>query len=392
MLAATGPTSVIVGILFQFVIGAFLHWRTVAMVSSIMPCFTILALCFVPESPYWLLNKGRIEDARKSLAWLRGWVSVDNVEVEFIEIHDGLLKKKKESDALAIKSIMHRMLPYTRRSFIAPFALLAFAILIGHFSGETALQTYAVQIFRTLRAPMDEYYATILLGATQFIGALICVCSVRYTGKRLLTFISLIGCGLCFLVTATYANIYLDFTTGLQRSTNTVATNFSMPSHIADNYLNKNDKEIITTVRDLTDNNPEFHWIPLTFLLLSALFAHAGFRLIPWIMIGEVFPTVVRSGASGFASGIGYFFGFLTNKIFLGMISSLTLPGTFWFNSAVSLIGCAVLYFILPETEGKTLFEIEPFFAGKSLLIESNENKVEKKKDDLELVSVLKPV
>lgn len=46
------------------------------------------------------------------------------------------------------------------------------------------------------------------------------------------------------------------------------------------------------------------------------------------------------------------------------MISTLTLPGTFWFYSGVSLIGCLILYFTLPETEGRTLMEIQDHFAG----------------------------
>lgn len=73
----------------------------------------------------------------------------------------------------------------------------------------------------------------------------------------------------------------------------------------------------------------------------------------------------VRSGASGMSSGIGYIFGFLSNKLFLGMVANLTLPGTFWFYSAVALIGCITLYFVLPETEGKTLLEIETYFVSQ---------------------------
>lgn len=46
------------------------------------------------------------------------------------------------------------------------------------------------------------------------------------------------------------------------------------------------------------------------------------------------------------------------------MLATMTLPGTFWFYSSVSLIGCVILYFALPETEGRTLIEIEEHFAG----------------------------
>lgn len=70
----------------------------------------------------------------------------------------------------------------------------------------------------------------------------------------------------------------------------------------------------------------------------------------------------VRSAAAGVSSAFGYLIGFLSNKLFLSMVAAFTLNGTFLFYSAVAFIGCFVLYFSLPETENKTLEEIQAFF------------------------------
>lgn len=86
------------------------------------------------------------------------------------------------------------------------------------------------------------------------------------------------------------------------------------------------------------------------------------------MLIGEVFPVNVRSASSGLSSGVGYVFAFFANKLFLQMVATLTLEGTFWFYSAVAFIGCIILYFTLPETEGRSLLEIEEHFMGKKLL------------------------
>lgn len=86
------------------------------------------------------------------------------------------------------------------------------------------------------------------------------------------------------------------------------------------------------------------------------------------MLIGEVFPVNVRSASSGLSSGVGYIFAFLSNKLFLQMVAALTLSGTFWFYSAVAFVGCIIFYFVLPETEGRTLLEIEEHFLGKRLL------------------------
>ncbi|KAG5863184.1 hypothetical protein JTB14_030568 [Gonioctena quinquepunctata] len=71
------------------------------------------------------------------------------------------------------------------------------------------------------------------------------------------------------------------------------------------------------------------------------------------------------------SAGSGYVIGFLANKFFLDMVSSFTLPGVFWFYGCVGILGTVVLYFTLPETEGKTLFEITEHFSGRNKL--SNE-------------------
>lgn len=70
--------------------------------------------------------------------------------------------------------------------------------MIGH------AQTYAVSIFQMLEAPIDRYYATLILGIVQIVGSASCVLLVHYAGKRPLTFISTAGAGICCLLVAAY--------------------------------------------------------------------------------------------------------------------------------------------------------------------------------------------
>lgn len=56
--------------LIVFLQGWFLHWRTVAWLSNIYAIFPIFLLFLIPESPAWLVSKGKIEEAVKSLKWL----------------------------------------------------------------------------------------------------------------------------------------------------------------------------------------------------------------------------------------------------------------------------------------------------------------------------------
>ena len=69
-LMSFGPTLASFGMVLAYSMGAFLSWRIVAWISIIFAVFPLFLIqCIVPESPVWLVAKGRIEEARKSLEW-----------------------------------------------------------------------------------------------------------------------------------------------------------------------------------------------------------------------------------------------------------------------------------------------------------------------------------
>lgn len=143
-LTATGTTCVIIGILTQFVFGTFLQWRSIALICLALPILTIIALQFVPESPYWLISKNRIKQAKLSLAWLRGWTTLKQVDEEFVEIHQAIMQKVQQIKLTQTKTSSIK--PYMERTFLIPFAIIHVTMFIGCFCGKTTLQTYAVGV------------------------------------------------------------------------------------------------------------------------------------------------------------------------------------------------------------------------------------------------------
>lgn len=77
---------------------------------------------------------------------LTGWVPFSRVEQEFAQIHAVLEKKRQEAEAAKLLPFYKRVEPFTKRGFIAPFVLVSATFMIGHFTGKTPLQTYAVQV------------------------------------------------------------------------------------------------------------------------------------------------------------------------------------------------------------------------------------------------------
>lgn len=54
--------------------------------------------------------------------------------------------KRLEAEAYRQMPYYKRFEPFTKRGFIAPFILVSATFFVGHFSGKTPLQTYAVQV------------------------------------------------------------------------------------------------------------------------------------------------------------------------------------------------------------------------------------------------------
>ncbi|KZC08782.1 Facilitated trehalose transporter Tret1, partial [Dufourea novaeangliae] len=316
MLSATSSMSVILGIFTQMLSGKLTNWRTVALINLTYPVICLIALCLVPESPHWLAAKGKVKKAEDALCWLRGWVGPGEVKAE-LQVICQEVHKPAESRERIWKS-------FSKRTFYVPFFLITWVFFVESFGGSITIQTFAVVVFEKLDAPIDQYTAAVFLGLAQLVGTLICVFAIHFTGKRKLNFLSIGGTAFCFCGAAVYG------------------------------YLND-----INAIK-----GKNFSWVPTTLLIGSAFMSHVGIRLLPWVLAGEVFPVKVRSSATGFAGSIGYIFHSIANKSFLYMVNGLSLAGTFFFYGLINVLGGVVLYFMLPETEGRTLKEVEDHYAG----------------------------
>lgn len=236
---------------------------------------------------------------------------------------------------------------YLKRTFIIPFSLVAFCFFAGHFSGMTTLTTFAVNIFASLGAPVDSFAATKILGTAQLVGTLLCVILIHYTGKRPLVFLSTLGSGILFASAGLYAYLYL----GVQKLDNGA-------------FIKENLSEM-----------PSYSWVPMVCLIGGSFLAYIGIRLLPWILIGEVYPPEIRALASGASGSVGYILGFLSNKTFFKLIEALTLPGVYFLYGFIGLISMVIFFFCLPETEGWTLPQIQEHFAGHRNLIRAGKRK-----------------
>lgn len=269
ILTSCAGVAVMLGFSTVYFLGSITTWRVTALVCCAVPVTTAIAICFVPETPFWLMAKNRKEDALKSLMWLRGWVSdPKHVEKEFKEIQRysedsnrcvscQKLETKCEHKSSSFKELAKELL---RKRTLKPFTLVMTMFLFCQFSGLSAMRPYFVQIFQAYSVPIDASWATVVIGILGFAANISCTCLIKPLGKRKIALISMLGTCICITALAVYT--YRVLPPGMN----------SFQKHVAP-----------------TEKNP-LGYIPLAFIYGLAFFTSFGLMPVPWMLLSEVFP------------------------------------------------------------------------------------------------------
>lgn len=101
-------------------------------------------MLLIAESSRWLAKRGRIDDALKSLIWVRGGDSPE-VRAEFAEILQGIQEEIRATEGLTLKELN---LPANRYRLFVAITLQ----LCQQLTGNTSLAYYAPQIFASVGA------------------------------------------------------------------------------------------------------------------------------------------------------------------------------------------------------------------------------------------------
>ncbi|XP_016844459.1 facilitated trehalose transporter Tret1-like [Nasonia vitripennis] len=337
------------GQFFTILLGGYVYWRTIALVNLTFPVIALIMCSCIPNSPHWLASKNRIDDAQKSLAWYRGWVNPNTIksEIETMESKwnttlDSSTNVSNNGNAHNYNTIMrlkNTLKPYLNRTFYIPLATSCYIFFINTFGGSHTVQVFSAVLFEKMKSPFETQTATIILNAFRTIGAISCLFTIRLVGKRKLLFFSVIGGGTCFAFAAVF------------------------------NYL-INSNYIVSS---------EYIWIPTISVLLAIFVIAAGIDKITHLLNIEIFPSSNRLVGSGLGETFYNLILSALNKTFLYLTKYITLSGIFAIFSITNIIGFITLYFIIHETEGKTLNEIEEHYTGRRRL-EKKQNNVEDKR------------
>ncbi|KAM6980683.1 solute carrier family 2, facilitated glucose transporter member 10 [Aplochiton taeniatus] len=118
----------------------------------------------------------------------------------------------------------------------------------------------------------------------------------------------------------------------------------------------------------LSKPSPAIHdgvvnWIIL-FCMMAVVSAYSvGFGPMTWLVLSEIFPARVRGRAFAFTNCFNWAANLIVTFSFLNVIDLIGLSGTFLLYGLIAVAAVAFFFFMLPETNGKSLEEIDEEFS-----------------------------
>lgn len=316
--------TVTIGISLTYLIGKYLVWADLALLMTIFPLLLLLTILFMPESPAWLLKKGRISEATEANMFLHGAegsrrMAVDVTIPSYVpDSNEGLFLNGNPTTLQQIKLFS---LPKYYKPLIISNALMFFQ----QFSGVNAIIFFMTAIFEAshfdIIAPSDS---TIIVGLIQVLATLLaCFLSDKF-GRRILLILSSLGSHLSLIPLVIYS------------------------------YIEKHNL--------VTDLNIRFGWIPIISLILFMISFSLGLGPIPWLIMGEILPLNVKQISSIIASSFNWLCAFLIITFYSNLLQVIGNEWMYLIFSFICLF-CAIFSIkSIPETKGKSFREIEQLF------------------------------
>ena len=302
-------TLVALGILLSYSIGYVLHWRYLAVIAIFFPIIQLVLLVPIPESPRWLLQKGKTPAAQKALQWLRGRDA--DILAEYNEMLEHSLKTPSEFSARHLR----------QACYYKPF-VLSLVVMVGpQIAGHHVFSLYLSEVFFRAGWQGHEDIAAIGVAAFQLIPVLLSAVIIERLGRRPL-----------FILTACVCSLSCG-TMGLA-------------------YVLQDEAGFTHT-----------GWLSLTSVSINLFAYYMGFGGASPILMVELLPMKVRGILAGTLTSITYAFAFGITAGYPFIVGALNDYGTFWIFSGLALVSLIIIILYLPETKGKSLEEIEAMWA-----------------------------
>ena len=303
--------NIVIGILLaylsNYLIGTIglggTEWRWKLGVEAAPAALFLLLLLAIPRSPRWLVQRGRVEEAR-SVLWLIGEEDVDASIAEMLAV----VRREQRHGQERLLAARNRF----------PLFLAVSIAAFNQFSGINAILYYLNDIFAS--AGYDKVSSdlqAVAIGFTNLVFTLLAMSVIDRVGRRKLLVVGSVG------MAASLAGVAAIFWTG--------------------------------------------SWEELLLWLLICFIASFAFSqgAVIWVYLAEVFPTAVRARGQSLGSSTHWVMNALIAWGF-PIVAASSRAAPFVFFACMMIVQLVTVLAVYPETRGLTLEEMEKKLVARS--------------------------
>lgn len=343
-------------------------WRWMLGMEILPALLWCILLFVIPESPRWLMSKGRVEEAKAALSKL---TPADKIEEEISAIQHSLDNMKSETKTFK-QQFSSLFDPRVRLAMIVGFV---FAI-VQPSTGVNPILFYAPMVFEQTGIGTNAAFAqTIIIGLVSFVFTALAIVLVDRLGRRPLVNGGLIASVLCLLL-CVIAFKQAHYSLDEAAVSSLVAANSQLDVGMFESIVGQtfaDDKSFklalsetmgVDTVRALESQLIQAAVTINSMLVLVGIVGfiaafHISIGPIMWVVFSEIVPTHIRGVAIPMFALVCSTISYFMQKFFPWLLNVFGAADVFLSYMVSGLVGLVLLWKYLPETKNKSIEEVE---------------------------------
>jgi major inositol transporter-like SP family MFS transporter len=307
--------AIVLGQFTAFVVNAILGatlghiegvWRIMFGICALPAIALFFGMLRMPESPRWLVEKGRYDEA---LAVLKTVRSKDRALAEFAQVEQ-VTEDEKKGNQLSFKEILANK--WLRRILFVGIGVS----MTQQLTGINSIMYYGTRVLEESGfTETAALMANTVFGLAAVIGGIIALRNMDRLDRRKTFFIGLSLTTICHCLTGIAGML-------------------------------------------LPEGNPARPYVIAVLVTLFVLSMQSFLNIAIWVWLAEIFPLEIR----GLAIGIAVFFGWFVNGLLALYVPTLLNAlglGTFFLFAVIGVIMLGFLWHEVPETRGRSLEALE---------------------------------
>ena len=329
-------TGILTGYLANYFMAALplkLGWRLMLGIAAVPSLGLAIGILKMPESPRWLVMRGRLGEAKRIL--LKVSNSKEEAQIRFRDIklaagidedcnEDSIKPPTSTGGGGMWKELLLRPTPSVRWMLLATIGIHFFE----HATGIEAVMLFCPRILKKAGVTSKDklLLGTIGVGLTKLTFMASSTLLIDRVGRRPLLLTSTAG------MIAALTGLGIGLT----------------------NVENAKEKSL---------------WVlGLCFVLTYTFvaFFNIGVAPVTWVYPAEIFPLKLRAQGASIGVAVNRGTNAAISISFIPIYKAITIGGSFFMFSGISVVAWLFFYFLLPETKGKPLEEMEELFTRGS--------------------------